>query len=314
MALGVIMDPISQINVKKDTTFAMLLEAQQREWSIFYMEQTDLFLKQDIPYARMRRLTVTDRAKNWFEFTAETIAPLTQFAAILMRKDPPVDMHYIYTTQLLALAERQGTLVINKSQSLRDYNEKLFTLQFPQCCPTTVITHSIEDAKLFLEEHNDIIAKPLEGMGGFSVFRLQKNDANINVTLETLSAHNQRYMVLQRYIPEIIAGDKRILMINGEPVPYALARIAPAGETRANLAVGGKGVGQELSDRDRWICQQVAPTLKEKGLYFVGLDVIGDYLTEINITSPTGIRELDQQFHINISGHLLDFIEKSIDN
>ncbi|MES2142280.1 MAG: glutathione synthase [Pseudomonadota bacterium] len=309
ISLGVIMDPISQINTKKDTTFAMLLEAQRREWPIFYMEQTDLFLKQDIPYARMRRLKVQDNTKNWFELGKEKVESLNQLTVILMRKDPPVDMQYIYTTQLLDIAESQGVRVVNKPQSLRDYNEKLFTLQFPQCCPPSLITHSIADAKLFLEEHKDIIAKPLDGMGGFSVFRLQKNDANTNVIFETLSANNQRYMLIQRYIPEITAGDKRILMIDGEPVPYALARIAPAGETRANLAVGGKGIGQELNERDRWICRQVGPLLKEKGLYFVGLDVIGDYLTEINITSPTGIRELDQQFNLNIASLLMDALE-----
>ena len=309
IALGVIMDPISKINTKKDTTFAMLLEAQRREWPIFYMEQTDLFLKQAIPYARMRRLKVQDNTKNWFELGKEKVESLNQLTVILMRKDPPVDMQYIYTTQLLDIAERQGVKVVNKPQSLRDYNEKLVTLQFPQCCPPSLITHSIADAKFFLEEHTDIIAKPLDGMGGFSVFRLQKNDANTNVIFETLSANNQRYMLIQRYIPEITAGDKRILMINSEPVPYALARIAPSGETRANLAVGGKGIGQELNERDRWICRQVAPILKEKGLYFVGLDVIGDYLTEINITSPTGIRELDQQFNLNIASLLMGALE-----
>ncbi|MES2998441.1 MAG: glutathione synthase [Pseudomonadota bacterium] len=307
-SLGVIMDPISQINSKKDTTFAMLLEAQRREWPIFYMEQTDLFFENEIPSARMRRLTVKEGIENWFEFGKETLQRLASLAVILMRKDPPIDMQYIYTTQLLDKAEQQGVLVVNKPQSLRDYNEKLFTLHFPQCCPPTVVTHTIEAAKKFLEAYEDIIAKPLEGMGGFSVFRLRKNDPNINVILETLSANNQRYMLIQRYIPEITEGDKRILMIHGEPVPYALARIAAPGETRANLAVGGKGLGVELSERDRWICQQLRPILQEKGLVFVGLDVIGDYLTEINITSPTGIRELDEQFDLNIAGLLMDAI------
>jgi glutathione synthase len=295
--LGVIMDPISQINTKKDTTFAMLLEAQRRAWPIFYMEQTDLFLENEMPSARMRALTVQADSKSGFAFGKEMIQRLDMLSVILMRKDPPLDMQYIYTTQLLDKAEQQGVRVINKPQSLRDFNEKLFTLDFPQCCPPTRVTHSIAAAKQFLEEHGDIIAKPLDGMGGFSVFRLQKNDANTNVILETLSNNHQRYMMIQRYIPEITAGDKRILMINGEPIPYALARMAAPGETRANLAVGGKGVGIELSDRDRWICRQVGPTLREKGLVFVGLDVIGDYLTEINITSPTGVRELDAQFH-----------------
>ena len=308
VALGVIMDPISHINPKKDTTFAMLLEAQQREWPIFYMEQSDLFLQQDKVCARMRRLTVKDQATNHFEFGKEVIQGLDQLTVILMRKDPPVDMQYIYTTQLLDKAEQQGVLVVNKPQSLRDFNEKLFTSYFPQCCTPSLVTHHIAAAKHFLEEHEDIIVKPLDGMGGFSIFRLRKEDPNINVTLEILTENNQRYMLAQRYIPEITQGDKRILMINGEPVPYALARMAAEGETRANLAVGGKGIGIELSERDRWICQQVGPTLIEKGLYFVGLDVIGDYLTEINITSPTGIRQLDEQLKLNIAGLFMDNI------
>lgn len=307
-SLGVIMDPISDIDPKKDTTFAMLLEAQRREWPVFYMEQTDLFLQQDKPCARMRRLTVKDDIKNYFEFGKETQQNLDQLAVILMRKDPPVDMHYIYTTQLLDIAEQQGVCVVNKPQSLRDFNEKLFITHFPHCYPVNLVTHSIVAVKQFLVEHQDIIVKPLDGMGGFSIFRLRKNDPNINVTLELLTANNRRYMIAQRYISEITQGDKRILMINGEPFPYALARMAVSGETRANLAVGGKGVGIELSEQDRWICQQVGPTLREKGLSFVGLDVIGDYLTEINITSPTGLRELDAQFKLNIAELLMDHI------
>lgn len=306
ITLGVIMDPIAQITIKKDSTFAMLLEAQRREWPIFYMEQTDLFLSNESPAARMRTLKIKEDANNWFTFGEEKIQRLSQLSVILMRKDPPVDMQYIYTTQLLDRAEQQGVHVINKPQSLRDFNEKLATLQFPHCCPPSLITHTISAANEFLEQHGDIIAKPLDGMGGCSVFRLRRGDPNINVILETLSAHDQRYMVVQRYIPEITEGDKRILMIFGEPIAYALARLAAPGETRANLAVGGKGVAIPLSERDRWICQQVAPTLLEKGLAFVGLDVIGDYLTEINITSPTGIRELDEQCHLNIAGLFLD--------
>jgi glutathione synthase len=306
-SIGVIMDPISQINIKKDSTFAMLLEIQQRrECQIFYMEQTDLFLKNEIPYAKMRSLKVQWDTKNWFELGQPLIRRLNKLTVILMRKDPPIDMQYIYTTQLLEKAEKQGVQVINRPQSLRDFNEKMFTLQFPQCCPPTLVTPRISRAKKFLEHYEDVIAKPLEGMGGFSVFRIQKKDPNINVILETLSANNRRYMVLQKYIPEISAGDKRILMIYGEPVDYALARKAPEGETRANLAVGGKGVGIKLSKRDYWICQQVGPVLHEKGLFFVGLDVIGDYLTEINITSPTGICELDRKFKLNIAGMFVD--------
>ena len=305
--LGVIMDPIAGINPKKESTLAILLEAQRRSWPLFYMEAKDLFLRDAIPYARMRSLKVKDDAKHWFEFTGEQQSlALDSLSVILMRKDPPIDMSYIYTTQLLDKAQQQGVLIVNRPQSLRDFNEKLFTLDFPQCCPPSLVTSSIQAAKSFLAEQQDIIAKPLDGMGGRSVFRLGVADPNCKVILETLSANNQCYLLLQRYIPEILAGDKRIILINGEPLPYALARIAPPGETRANLAVGGKGKAIALTERDVWICEQLSPTLREKGLIFVGIDVIGDYLTEINITSPTGIRELDEQCGLNISARLLD--------
>ncbi len=306
--LGVIMDPIAGINPKKESTLAILLEAQRRSWPLFYMEVNDLFLRDAIPYARMRSLKVKDDAKHWFEFTGEQRLALDTLSVLLMRKDPPIDMSYIYVTQLLDKAQQQGVLVVNRPQSLRDFNEKLFTLDFPQCCPPSLVTSSIQAAKNFLAVHHDIIAKPLDGMGGRSVFRLGLADPNCNVILETLSANNQHYLLLQRYIPEILAGDKRILLINGEPLPYALARIAPPGETRANLAVGGKGKAVALTERDYWICEQLSPTLREKGLILVGIDVIGDYLTEINITSPTGIRELDEQCHLNISAQLLDSV------
>lgn len=306
--LGVIMDPIDGINPKKDTTLALLLAAQQRDWPIFYMQAKDLFLVNDKPYARMRSLQVKDDMKRWFEFGKESILALDTLSVILMRKDPPIDMHYIYTTQLLDKAEQQGVLIANCPQSLRDFNEKLFTLNFPPCCPPSLVTSSIHAAQEFLLEHQDIIAKPLDGMGGRSVFRLRVYDPNINVILETLTANNQTYMMLQRYIPEVRIGDKRIIMINGEPIPYALARLAPPGETRANLAVGGKAKAVKLTERDVWICQQVGPSLREKGLFFVGLDVIGDYLTEINITSPTGVRELDAQCDLNIGAQFIDII------
>jgi glutathione synthase len=306
--LGVIMDPIAGIHIKKDTTFALLLEAQHRAWPIFYMEVKDLFLANEVPYARMRRLQVKEDEKDWFEFGPESILALDTLSVILIRKDPPVDMQYIYATQLLDKAEQQGVLVVNRAQSLRDFNEKLFTLNFPHCCPPSLVTSNIQRAKEFLHEHQDIIAKPLDGMGGQSVFRIRLNDPNSNVILETLTANNQSYMMVQRYIPEVAVGDKRIILINGEPIPYALARVAPPGETRANLAVGGKGHVVKLTERDVWICQQVGPSLRDKGLMFVGLDVIGDYLTEINITSPTGIREIDKQCGINISAQFIDAI------
>ncbi len=306
--LGVIMDPIDGINPKKDTTFALLLAAQQRDWPIFYMEVQDLFLVNEKPCARMRSLQVKDDEKSWFAYGKETIASLTSLSVILMRKDPPIDMQYIYTTQLLDKAEQLGVLIANHPQSLRDFNEKLFTLNFPQCCPDSLVTSNIHAAHDFLLQQQDIIAKPLDGMGGQSVFRLRVDDPNSKVILETLTANNQSYMMVQRYIPEVRAGDKRIILINGEPIPYALARFAPPGETRANLAVGGIGKAVKLTERDVWICQQVGPSCREKGLLLVGLDVIGDYLTEINITSPTGVREIDAQSKLNIGAQFIDAI------
>lgn len=291
--LGVIMDPIEHINIKKDTTFALLLEAQRQGCSIDYMEMADLFLVQNTPYARMRRLTVEDDSDRAFFFTQTSTEPLEALSIILMRKDPPVNAQYLYTTQLLDRVIASGVRVLNRPQSLRDFNEKLFALAFPQCCPPTLVTANIEAGRSFLKQQQDIIAKPLHGMGGLSIFRLRQNDPNQNVVFETLTNRNQRFMLLQRYIPEITAGDKRILLIHGQAIDYALARQAAPGETRANLAAGGTGKIIPLSERDRWICTQIGPTLQAKGLYFVGIDVIGDYLTEINITSPTGLREIE---------------------
>lgn len=303
--LGVVMDPIASIKVKKDTTFAMLLAAQARGWELHYFEQSDLYAQHGAAYGRSRLLTVRDAASAWFSYGAERELPLAELEVILMRKDPPFDMEYIYSTYLLEMAERCGTLVVNQPSSLRDANEKLFALQFPQCCPPTLVSRDMQRIKAFLAEHGDIVVKPLDGMGGASVFRLRMDDPNIGVILETLTAHGQRLSMAQRYIPAVVDGDKRILLIDGEPIPYALARIPQAGETRANLAAGGRGEGVALSERDRWICQQVAPKLREMGLLFVGLDVIGDYLTEINVTSPTCARELDAQFGLNIGEALM---------
>lgn len=310
LKLGVIMDPMDKIHPYHDSTFAMLLEAQQRGWPIFYMEQKELFLKNNTVFVRTRELQVFDRNEDWFEYGVEKIIELHKLDVILMRTDPPVDSTYIYTTQLLDLVEQRGTLIVNKPQSLRDYNEKLFIAQFPQCIAPTLVTSKAELIREFLHEHQDIICKPLDGMGGMSIFRLRKKDPNMNVIIETLTQQGMRQMMAQRFIPEIGAGDKRILLINGEPVPYALARIPASGETRANMAVGGRGVGVKLTKRDRWICKQLGPTLRAKGLLFVGIDVIGDYLTEINITSPTCIRELDAQCSLNISALLLDCVVK----
>lgn len=303
------MDPISAINPKKDSTLAMLLEAERRSWQLFYMEQNDIFLDNTNACAAMRPLSVSDDLNSWFELGKSITQPLSDLDVILMRKDPPFDIDYIYTTYLLEQAEASGTLVVNKPQALRDANEKLYTAWFPHCCAPSMVTSQPQRIKTFLDKHGDIIVKPLSAMGGASIFRVTQNNPNVNVIIEVMTNNGQTLTMAQRYLPEILQGDKRILLIDGEPLPYALARIPAEGETRANLATGGSGIGQPLSERDQWLCQQIGPTLKEKGLIFVGLDVIGDYVTEINVTSPTGIRELDNQFEINISAKLMDVIE-----
>jgi len=312
MKIGVIMDPIERINIKKDSTFAMLLAAQRREWEIRYMEVSDVFLKDDKPYAMTRGLSVIDNRDGWFKFSDEAVIPLSDLDVILMRKDPPFNMEYVYTTYILEHAEREGVLVVNRPGSLRDANEKLYASHFIQCAPPTLVARSSGLIKEFLREHKDIIIKPLDGMGGRSIFRTHTTDHNTNVIIESLTDHGTRFTMAQKYIPEICEGDKRILLIDGKPVQYALARIPCAGETRGNLAAGGTGKGVELSIRDRWICDQVGPALRHKGLLFVGLDVIGDYLTEINVTSPTCIRELDAIYGIDIAGRLMDVITEKI--
>lgn len=312
ISIGIVMDPIHTITPYKDSSFAMLLEAQVRNWNIWYMEQADLYLQDSRSYARMQQIEVTDNSESWFVLGTQRDLPLDGLDAILMRKDPPFDMEYVYTTHILEQAERQGVLVINRPQSLRDANEKLFTAWFPQCCTSSLITRNHLQLTDFLKQHEDIIMKPLDGMGGTSVFRVRAEDPNANVIIETLTENGSIYTMAQRFLPEINQGDKRILMIDGEPVPFALARIPQAGENRGNLAAGGRGEGIPLSERDYWIAEQVGPTLREKGILFAGLDVIGDYLTEINVTSPTCIRELDKQFGLNISAQLLDKIEDKI--
>lgn len=306
------MDPISGINIKKDSSFAMLLAAQARGWEIYYMETDDLFLVDNIPGARMRRLAVSDQPSGWFEFQNESIKNLDYLDAILMRKDPPVTMQYIYTTYLLELAQKQGVLVVNDPQTLRDANEKLFISWFPDCIVATHVSSNAEQIREFINKHEEVILKPLDEMGGTSVFRIRKGDTNTNVIIETLTKRGEQYCIAQKYIPKIDRGDKRILLINGEPVPFALARIPKQGEHRANLASGGNAKGIELSDRDLWICEQLAPVLREKKLLFVGIDIIGDFLTEINITSPTCIRELDSLFKLNIADQLMTAIEESL--
>lgn len=306
------MDPISQINIKKDTSFAMLLEAQSRGWEIYYMELNDLYLRDGLAFANTRTLGVERNPDRWYQFGGRQDISLSEMDVILMRKDPPFNQEYIYATYLLEQAERAGCLIVNKPQSLRDANEKLFTAWFPQCCASSIVSRDPQRIRLFLQEHGEIIIKPLDGMGGASIFHVRENDPNLSVILEIMTEHAGRYIIAQRYIQEIVNGDKRILLIDGEPVPYALARIPAQGETRGNLAAGGRAEGRELTERDRWIAQQVGPTLRDKGLIFVGLDVIGDYLTEINVTSPTCVQELDQLFELNISALLMDTIQQRL--
>lgn len=311
--LGVVMDPIAGITAYKDTTLAFLIAAQARGWSLFYIEQGDLYLRDGKAWASTRSLQVYDDNNHWFDFCGpHTDHALAELDVVLMRKDPPFDMEYIYTTYLLEHAKAAGVLVVNDPKSLRDTNEKLYTAWFPQCCPPTLVSRNAIRLRQFLSEFQDIILKPLDGMGGTSIFRLRQDDPNINVVLETLTLRGQRQTMAQRFIPEIAQGDKRILLIDGQPVGYALARVPAQGETRGNLAAGGKGVGVALTERDKWICAQVGPTLKEKGLMFVGLDVIGDYLTEINVTSPTCARELNALYSLDIGAMLIDCIEEKL--
>lgn len=310
--LGVVMDPIESVNVKKDTSLALLLAAQGRGWGLRYMGQGDLFLKQGEAWGRMRELTVKDDPRHCYAFGREREQPLGELDVILMRKDPPFDMNYIYTTYLLELAQAAGALVVNDPHSLRDCNEKLFAAHFPQCCPPLLVAADVARLKDFHGEYNDVVYKPLDGMGGAGVFRVQAGDPNLGVVIETLTAEGRVPIMAQQFLPQISEGDRRILLIDGEPVEYALARIPPPGETRGNLAVGGKGVVQELRERDRWICSELGPALRERGLLFTGIDVIGDYLTEINVTSPTCIREIDSARGTDIGGRLMDSIAEKL--
>jgi glutathione synthase len=308
--LGVVMDPISSIKPVKDSTLAMLLEAQARDWDVRYMEQSDLWVRDGHLRARTRGLTVRDDVTDWFDLGEATPEPLADLDVILMRKDPPFDMEYIYTTYLLERAEDAGCLVVNRSGSLRDVSEKAYTMWFADCCPPTLITRSMEEIRRFLTELGSIVVKPLDGMGGRSIFVIHAGDPNSNVIIETITEAGTRFAMAQQYIREIAdGGDKRILLIDGQPYPHALARIPAAGDNRGNLAAGARAEGRELTEKDRWICERVGPVLREKGIIFAGLDVIGDYLTEINVTSPTGIRELQGFFGDNIAGLLFDAIE-----
>ncbi|CDH06371.1 glutathione synthetase [Xenorhabdus bovienii str. oregonense] len=312
--LGIVMDPISSIKIKKDTSFAMLLEAQKRGWEIHYMEMNDLYLHQGEARARTRLLTVEENLQQWYQFGSEQEIALDNLHVILMRKDPPFDTEYIYATYILERAEDKGSLIVNKPQSLRDCNEKLFTAWFPELTPDTLVTRNEKTLREFHQKHGDVIFKPLDGMGGASIFRLKQDDPNIGVIIETLTEHGSRYCMAQNFLPAIKDGDKRVLVVDGEPVPYCLARIPAQGETRGNLAAGGRGEARPLSESDWAIARAVAPVLKEKGLIFVGLDIIGDRLTEINVTSPTCVREIEAAFPaISITGMLMDAIEKRLE-
>ncbi|MFM2480277.1 glutathione synthase [Celerinatantimonas sp. YJH-8] len=310
--LGIVMDPIQTINTKKDTSLAMLLAAQSRGYELYYMEMADLYLENGTAFGHMAKLTVADDPEQWYQLAPAQDQPLHELDVILMRKDPPFDTEYIYATYMLQRAEDQGTLIVNKPQSLRDANEKLFTAWFSEFTPPTLVTRSAERLKAFYHKHHDVIMKPLDGMGGASIFRLKPDDANVSVVIETLTHQQTQYCMVQTYLPEIKDGDKRILIVDGEPMPYCLARIPPEGETRGNLAAGGRGEARPLSASDWEIARAIGPVLKEKGLIFVGLDIIGNKVTEINVTSPTCIREIQKAYHFDIAEQLMLAIENRL--
>lgn len=310
--LGIVMDPISSINPKKDSSLAMLRAAKKKGWSLFYMEVADLYLDNGVAKASGQDLEVTNDNDDFYELKGERDIDLAELDVILMRKDPPVDSEFITATYILERAERAGVLVVNRAQSLRDCNEKVYATQFPECCPPVFVSRNMNQLRSFVDTHQSVICKPLDGMGGRSIFHVKAGDPNIGVILETLTENGQKQTMAQRYIPEIKEGDKRILIIDGEAVPYALARIPGDGEHRGNLAAGGRGEAIPLSERDKWIVEQIKDDLIARGLIFVGIDVIGDYLTEINVTSPTCIQELDKAYNLDIAGDLMDAIESKI--
>jgi glutathione synthase len=313
LRVAVVMDPIEDIKPAKDTTLAMMLAAQRRGWEVSYLELRHLWLRDGVAMGRVHPVTVRDDHGDWFTRGEPRIERLGDFAAILMRKDPPFDTEYIYSTYILERAEIQGARVVNRPQGLRDMNEKVFTAWFPECCAPTLITRDMGDMHAFLREHGRIVCKPLHGMGGRSIFVIDLGDKNANVVFETLTDYGQHYAIVQRYLPEIVTtGDSRVIVVDGEPAPYALARIPSSSDNRGNLAAGAKGVGRPLDDRDRWLASRIGPVLRERGMLFVGLDVIGGFVTEINVTSPTGVRELDRQFGLDIAGSLMDAIARRL--
>ena len=312
MKLAIILDPLESIKTYKDSTYAMMRAAHARSHELYVMEPHEMVMRDGAVTGFVRKLDLVDDELHWYTLEAPAWRTLSYFDVTLMRKDPPFDMEYIYSTYLLELAEEQGARIFNRPAAIRDFNEKLSTAKFPEFMPPTLVTRQEALIREFIEKHGDIILKPLDAMGGSSVFRIQRNDPNLNVIIETMTQLGARTVMAQRYIPEISQGDKRILLIDGEPVPYALARIPKAGETRGNLAVGGKGVAQSLSDRDQEIAAVLGPKLKEAGLFLVGLDVIGDWLTEINVTSPTGMQEIASQTGFDVAGMFVDALEKSV--
>jgi glutathione synthase len=311
--LVVIMDPIGAIKPAKDSTLAILLAAQARGWELFYAELKDLWLRDGIAWGRLAPLKVMDDAASWFNLGQSASSKLGTFDVILMRKDPPFDTEYIYSTYILDRAQLQGALVCNRPQGLRDINEKVYTAWFPECCAPTLITRDMHDMGEFLREHGKGVCKPLHGMGGKSIFVLEQGDKNRNVVFETLTEYGTRFAIVQRYLPEIVTGgDCRIILVDGEPVPFALKRIPLPEDNRGNLAAGARAESRALTDRDRWLCAQIGPTLRAAGMLFVGLDVIGDYVTEINVTSPTGIRELNKKHAVDIGAMLVDAIDRTL--
>ena len=308
-SLAVLMDPLESIKPAKDSTIAMLIAAAKRDCATWYFGQSDLWVRDGRAIARLRPLEVVGDGKAWYRAGEPVVRPLAEIDAVLMRKDPPFDLEYIYTTYLLERAETEGVLVVNRAQGLRDMNEKAYTAWFPDCCAPTLITRDMDGMQAFLAEHDRIACKPLHSMGGHSIFALAAGDKNARVVFETLTDYGRRYAMVQRYLPEIAeTGDTRILLVDGEPAPHALARMPGATDHRGNLAAGAKGIGRALSDRDRWLCSRIGPVMRERGMLFVGLDVIGGFVTEINVTSPTGIRELEAQYGHDIAGSLIDAV------
>ena len=311
LRIAIVMDPISHIKPAKDSTLAMMLAAQKRGHHLFYIQQADLWLRDGIAWGRICPITVQDSNEHWASLGETRVEKLDQMDVVLMRKDPPFDMEYIYTTYILERAEAAGVLVLNKPSGLRDMNEKVYTAWFAHCCAPTLITRNMDDMQAFLKEHQQIVCKPLHGMGGRSIFVINQADKNARVIFETMTNYGQQFAIVQKYLPEIVdTGDSRILIIDGEPAPYALARIPASTDHRGNLAAGAQGKGRELNERDRWLVSQIGPVLREQGMLFVGIDVIGGFVTEINVTSPTGIRELDKQFNCDIASDFIKAIEK----